>query len=104
MNRALGSLGLAMRSGRVQCGEAVCDRLIKTGEAKLILIDGGISAGSRKAITDACRYYGVPWRAVPAGELGQAVGKPGRRTAAVTDETFAARLSAMLGPDDEIKE
>ena len=46
MNRALGSLGLAMRSGRVQCGEAVCDRLIKTGEAKLILIDGGISAGS----------------------------------------------------------
>ena len=96
MNRALGSLGLAMRAGRVQSGAETCDKLIKAGAAFLILIDAGASEASRKALTDACAYYSVPYRLVPAGELGQAIGKSGRMAAAITDRAFAARVGALL--------
>ena len=96
MNRALGSLGLAMRAGRVQSGADTCDRLIKAGAAYLILIDAGASAASQKAVTDACAHYNVSYRLVPAGELGRAIGKGGRMVAAITDRAFAARLDALL--------
>ena len=103
MNRALGSLGLAMRSGRVVCGEENCEKLIKSGGAFLVLIDGAISAGSKKAVTDACAYRGVPYRILPEHALGAAIGRQGRMTAAVTDKAFALRLSELLGPADEIQ-
>ena len=102
MNRALGSLGLAMRAGRVQSGEANCDKLIKAGTAYLVLIDAGASPASRKAVTDACVYYNVPFRLIPAGELGQAIGRPGRMVAAITDQVLAARLCALLPQADNI--
>ncbi len=100
MNRALGSLGLAMRAGRVQSGEAVCDRLIKAGEACLILIDAGASPASRKAVIDACAFYQVPYRLIAPDDLGRAIGRPGRMVAAITDRTLATRLSALL--DDAV--
>ena len=96
MNRALGSLGLAMRAGRVQSGTDACDKLIRAGSAHLILIDAGASPATRKAVTDACAHYNVSYRLVPAGELGQAIGKSGRMVAAITDRAFAERLAALL--------
>ena len=47
MNRALGSLGLAMKAGRVQSGEENCLKLVKAGAAFLLLIDAGASAASK---------------------------------------------------------
>ena len=99
MNRALGMLGLAMKAGKVICGEAQCDKLIKSGQARLVLIDSGISAASKKALTDACAYYHTAMRAVPEGELGRATGRSGRMAAAITDESFAARLNGLLDND-----
>lgn len=96
MNKALGSLGLAMKSGRVQSGQAICDKLIKAGSAHLILIDAGASMNTRKAVTDACAYYNVIYRLIPAGELGQAIGQPSRMVAAVTDKALAERLDVLL--------
>lgn len=96
MNKALASLGLAMKAGRVQCGQSVCDKLIKSGGAHLILIDEGASAGTKKAVTDACAYYNVSYRLIPADELGQSIGKAGRMVAAITDKGLADRVSALL--------
>ena len=96
MNRALGSLGLAMRAGRVQSGEENCLKLVKAGASFLLLIDAGASAASKKTATDACAHYNVPYRLIPAGDLGQAIGKSGRMVAAITDRTFAERLAALL--------
>ena len=96
MNRALGSLGLACKAGRVQSGQAICDKLIKAGSAHLILIDAGASENTRKAVTDACAYYNVSYRLIPAGELGQAIGQPGRMVAAITDKALAERLNVLL--------
>ena len=96
MNRALGSLGLACRAGRVQSGQAICDKLIKAGTAHLILIDAGASNNTRKAVTDACAYYNVSYCLIPEGELGRAIGQSGRMVAAITDKALAERLKVLL--------
>ena len=96
MKRALGSLGLAMKSGRVRCGEETCVKLVRAGAASLVLIDAAISDGSRKAVADACAFHQVPCRQIPSGELGRAIGKPGRMVAAITDKALAQRLDALL--------
>ena len=85
-----------MKAGRVQSGADTCDKLIKAGSAYLILIDAGASPASQKALTNACAYYNVPHRSVPAGELGRAIGKSDRMVAAITDRAFAERLCALL--------
>ncbi|MBR0463802.1 MAG: ribosomal L7Ae/L30e/S12e/Gadd45 family protein [Clostridia bacterium] len=96
MNRALGTLGMAQRCGRVICGEEPCRTAVRSGKAHLVLVDEGASAGSRKALADTCAYYGVTLRLLPPQALGKALGRPGRMAAAVTDPSFADRLSRML--------
>ncbi len=85
-------LGLCARAGALKTGEAVCEQLAKSGGARLILVDAGASERSKKAMRDACAYAGIRLIELLPGELGQAVGKPGRMAAAVTDRGFADKL------------
>ena len=96
MNRALGSLGLAMKAGRVQSGEENCLGLIKSHRAFLLLIDGGISSQSRRNLVSACEREDVPLREIPSGDLGRAIGKENRMAAVITDQPFAVKLMNHL--------
>ncbi len=96
MNRALGMLGLSARAGKLVSGGQACELALRHGDARLILLDGAASEGTRKVISDACAHYLVPMRLTGPDELGQAIGKPGRRVAAVTDDKLAERLAGML--------
>lgn len=95
-----GMLGLAMRAGKVQTGESVCEKLVKTGKACLILIDGAASANTVKAVTDTCTTYRVPLRRTENGRLGSATGKQGRMVACITDAGFAERLKTLIPEND----
>ena len=90
-----GIIGLAMRAGRIACGEENCLKLIKRGAACLMLLDAGISPASAQPLKDACLKRGIEYIAVPEGALGQATGKYGRMAAVVTDEGLAARLKQI---------
>lgn len=100
MNRALGMLGLCARAGKIQSGEQACELALKKGQVKLILLDGAASKGTCKAFSDACTYYSIPIRITGADELGDAIGKPGRRVAVVTDGKLAQKLADMLPEPD----
>jgi ribosomal protein L7Ae-like RNA K-turn-binding protein len=95
MNKLHNFLGLCARAGALKTGEALCERLAKSGGALVVLVDGGASERSKKAMRDACDYGGVPLIELMPGALGQAVGKPGRMAAAVTEKNFADRLIQM---------
>lgn len=95
-----GMLGLAMRAGKVQTGESVCEKLVKTGKACLVLVDGGASTNTVKAISDTCTTYRVPLRKTEPGRIGSATGKSGRMTACITDAGFAERLKILI-PENE---
>ena len=96
MNRAMGLLGLCARAGKVQSGEQAAELAVRRGQAELILLDGAASQGTRKAFQDACAYHSIPIRLTDAEELGWAIGKPGRRVAAITDGKLAKKLADML--------
>ncbi len=102
MNRALGLLGLTARAGKIQSGEQAAELALKKGQARLIILDGAASKGTCKAFSDACTYHSIPIRITDADALGDAIGKPGRRIAVVTDGKLAEKLAAMLpGPETE---
>ena len=76
-------LGLCARAGKVLSGEPAAEQAVKKKNAYLVLIDEEASENAKKALSDACAYYGAPLRTLPAGCLGQAIGKPGRMAAAM---------------------
>lgn len=96
LTKALSMLGLCTRAGAVKTGVDMCETQIKHGGAHLALVDEGASAGSKKAISDACAYIGVEMRELPAGAMGAAIGRPGRMACVVLDKGFAERISELL--------
>ena len=96
MTGAEGLLGLCMRARRLVSGEEMCVQSMRRGNACLVLLDAGVSANAKKTLQDACGTHRVPLRRLPVGQLGQAIGKPGRMAAAVTDRGFAERLMELI--------
>jgi ribosomal protein L30E len=92
MNPLHNFLGLCFRAGALKTGEAVCEQLAKSGGAYLLLVDGGASDRSKKAMRDACAFAGIQLIEVEPGALGKALGKPGRMAAAVTEKGFSEKL------------
>lgn len=92
MNRALGMLGLAARAGALVTGEKACVQQIRAGRAFAAVLDGAAAENAVKAVGNACESHEVPLLRTAAFALGDAIGKPGRMAAAVTDARLAARI------------
>ena len=92
MNKLLSMLGLCARAGRLVSGVQAVDIALKKGEAKIVLIDEDASENTKKQMSDACAHKKTPLITVSACSLGDAIGKPGRMIAAVTDQSFAGRI------------
>ncbi len=97
-----GLIGLASRAGQIASGESACTLAIRRGEAALVLLDAGASAGARKAMSDACAYRSVPLYLVEAGRIASSIGKPGRKVAAIKPGSLAQQLQRLLQPDSNI--
>lgn len=102
MDKVLGMLGLAKRAGKLSTGEFLCDKSIKNGQSRLIIIASDISENGRKAVCDACNYYGVQYIEYgTAEELGHCTGGGKRTVASVNDDNFRnAILSKIERIDD----
>lgn len=97
MNNALGMIGLAKRAGKVATGEFLCDKAIKNGQSRLIIIATDISENSKKAICDACNYYKVPYVSYGTGdELGRFTGTEHRVVVSVNDDNFKNAILSKL--------
>lgn len=92
MERMLNMLGLCARAGRLITGEKACVQAVRGGDAFVALLDGAASANAVKALGDACHSHDVPLVRTGAYRLGDAVGKPGRMAAVVTDAGMAKRI------------
>ena len=95
--KVLGTLGLAMKAGKLVSGEFMTERSIKDGEAKLVIIADDASPGTKKNFSDSCKYYHVPIIFICDKEtLGGAIGKQMRASLAVTDEGFAESIKKHI--------
>ncbi len=84
--RVKNAVGLCMKAGKCVSGDFAVEQCVKGGRARLVLLDGSCSQNTQKRYEAMCEARGVPLLRI--GELGEAIGKPSRMTAAVTDENF----------------
>ena len=92
MDRVLNMLGLCARAGKLITGEKACVQAIRSGSAFAAVLDGAASDNAVKALSQACESHGVPLLRTGEFALGEAIGKPSRMAAAVTDARMAARI------------
>ena len=92
-------LGIAMRAGVLTLGEDGVLKAISSRKAAFVLLDEAASANTKKMFSDSCAHYGVRLIALSADRLGQAIGKPGRKSAAVAKGTLADKLLSLAQAD-----
>lgn len=95
----LSMLGLCARAGKLVTGEKACVQAVRAGSVHAMLLDGAASENAVKAVSQACRSHGVPLVRTGGFELGDAIGKPGRMAAGVTDARMAARIIELSQVD-----
>ncbi len=99
-DKILSMLGLAVRSGNLVGGEFSVDKAIKEKKARLVIVACDASDNTKKGMSDACRFYKIPYMEYGDKEsLGHFTGKDIRASVAVTDEGFA---KALLRSKEEI--
>jgi len=95
MNKCLNMLGLCARARKIAVGTQAAGIAIKKGDARLVVIDEDASEETKKEFREASCAKNIPFIIMQGASLGDAVGKPGRRIAAVTDESFADRIRQL---------
>ena len=99
MKAMLNMLGLCARAGRLVSGEKACVQAIRSGAAYAAVLDNAAAKNAVKAVSDACGYHQVPLVRTPEFALGDAIGKPGRMAAVITDEAMARRVIQLNQED-----
>lgn len=84
------AIGLAMKAGRIASGDFSVEKAVRSGTAKLVMVDESASDNTKKQWRDACGFRSIPLITIRA--LGDAIGKPARMVAAVTDTGFSAMI------------
>ena len=91
-----GLLGLCLRAGHLANGQTGVENSILAGEAKLVVVTGDASDGTKKLFHDKCAYRAVPLITFGTKEaLGRALGKADRSSAAITDQGFASAIMKL---------
>lgn len=94
ISEIMGLIGLAQKAGRLVSGAELCEKAVRTGAAKLLLLDEDTKENTTAKIARACAAAGTPLYRVP--KLGRAIGKGGRMTCAVMDQGFADAIQKKL--------
>ena len=92
-DRVISLLGLTAKAGKAASGEFACEKAVKTGTARLLVVAADSSGNTRKKFEDMCRFYETPLLFYADRDaLGQGIGKDYRACVAVLDEGLAAAI------------
>lgn len=96
-NKIYALLCLAMKAGKVVSGEFSTEKAIKSGSASYVIVAEDASDNTRKAFSDSCSYYQVPYAVYGTKEeLGRCIGKQFRASLAVTDRGFGEQIAKKM--------
>lgn len=84
------ALGFARKAGKVASGEFAAGKALKSGRAKLAVIDESASDNAKKHWMDITGSAGVPL--VFAEDVGGAIGRDAHMVACITDSGFAEMI------------
>lgn len=86
-DKLLTALGFARKAGKVASGELSAEKAIRSGRAKLAVLEEGASEKSRERWENMCRNAGVPL--ILAEGVGRAIGREAHTIACITDTGLA---------------
>lgn len=89
--RLRSAAGFAMRAGHCVAGDFACEKAVKSGKARVVLLDAAASENTKERYHGMCERAGIP--CLELESMGSAIGKYGRMVAAVTDGGFARMLA-----------
>lgn len=94
MTKLLNMIGLAKRAGKISTGSFICEKMIKSRTAKLVVLAADASENTKKTICDSCKFYDVyVIEAATMDTLGHAVGADALRAViSVNDNNFAKAI------------
>lgn len=95
------AVGFAMRAGKLASGSFTVEKAVKSGRAKLIIIDDDASENTVKQWKNASLTKNIPL--VQMSCMGKAIGRAERMVAAVTDEGFAEMILKKSGVEKEAR-
>lgn len=84
------AIGLAMKAGKCRSGDFAAEHAVRSGEAKLLLLDNAASENTVNRYASMCQKAGID--AIRHDGIGYMIGKSGRIVIAVTDENFAKMI------------
>lgn len=95
-NKIYGFLGLAAKAGQVVSGDDTCERAIRSGKAKLVIVAEDATDNTKKKFNNICMHKKVDIVFYGKKELlGKYIGKDVRSVLTITNEGFAARLREL---------
>jgi ribosomal protein L7Ae-like RNA K-turn-binding protein len=96
-NKIYSFLGLAAKAGKVISGEEACERTIKAGKAKLVIVADDASDRTKRKFDNICKYNVVELKLFGEKKfLGKFIGKEARSVIAILGEEFAKHLREMI--------
>ena len=98
MDRVLSFLGIAQKAGKVVSGGFLCEKAVKSREARLVILAEDAQKNTVSTIHNKCTFYHIPLCIYGSKEaLGHAIGKGDRSCVAVTDQGLANGITKLLG-------
>ena len=95
--RVLSLMSLCMKAGRLKTGETMAEKLLRGGEAHLLIIAGDASDNTKKKFVNKCFYYKKPVQVYGGRDvLSKSVGRQNRTVFIITEENFAKRLESLI--------
>lgn len=102
--KALSSLGMAMRAGKVISGDEIVLKAVRQGKAKLVIVAGDASDNTKKKFQDKCGTYNVKMvELFDRITLGESIGKSERVIIAVTEAGFSKIIIQSLTQPSEVE-
>ena len=95
--RIYGLIGICQKAGKLISGEQACEIAITKQEAQLVILAEDASENTGKKFNDKCKYRNIPLEKFGTKEsLGNAIGKAGRATMAITDPSLAKNIAELI--------
>jgi ribosomal protein L7Ae-like RNA K-turn-binding protein len=86
-----------MKAGMLKTGDFASERVLRAGEAKLIILAGNAAGNTKKKFINKAFYYKTPVYIYGSIEdLSHSTGVVNRAVFAVTDKGFAANIEKHL--------
>ena len=98
-NRLYNAIGLCQRAGKAKSGAFAVENAIRSGKAKLVLLEEGASEATKTHYEHLCAAHGVPLVLVET--VGSAIGKDAHIVMAVTDPSFRDLIERAMRNTDE---